>query len=186
MSCQFTKFAYFAVKLRHVVAYGYYLKLFIWIHVWIALNKFNHCYQLFNHVLYLDIYWSISDTAGLLFYLPVNNSGWTCYYQLQRFLFHLGLHLVHSINASCSVSTHDLLLPTTTITILIMGFNSHWNSVTMWLTIANYQAIIPIVDFILCSVRTHIYHDTNYRHGLFHIASTSSCPPFVVTIQIGY
>lgn len=139
MSCQFTKFAYFAVKLRHVVAYGYYLKLFIWIHVWIALNKFNHCYQLFNHVLYLDIYWSISDTAGLLFYLPVNNSGWTCYYQLQRFLFHLGLHLVHSINASCSVSTHDLLLPTTTITILIMGFNSHWNSVNMWLTTANYQ-----------------------------------------------
>lgn len=47
-------------------AYGYYLKLFIWIHVSIAINRLNHCHQLFNYVHNLDINWSISDTACLL------------------------------------------------------------------------------------------------------------------------
>lgn len=67
-----------------------------------------------------------------LFYVPVNNSGLTCYYQLQGFLFHLGLHLVFSINTRLAITNYR-------VTILIMEFNSHWNSVNMWLAIANYQ-----------------------------------------------
>lgn len=140
-----------------------YLIIVLSVH-WV--NKLNHCHQLFDHVHNLDVNWNILNTAGLFgffFYFSVNNSGWTCYYQLQGFFFHLGLCFMFT---SCyyklpwepfsswesiqtgTVITRDLLSPTA-------------------------RTIIQIVDFILCSIRTHIYNDTHYRHGLFHFASTS-------------
>lgn len=68
------------------------------------------------------------------FHVPVKNSWLNCIYQRSGFCLWSTL---------CSVSTQDLLLPSTTITILIMGYNSHWNSVNMWLTMANYQENNP-------------------------------------------
>lgn len=43
-----------------------------------------------------------------LFYVPVNYLGWTCYYQLQGFLFHLGIHIVFGINTRLAFTNyHD-------------------------------------------------------------------------------
>lgn len=96
-------------NLRHLVcyhAYRYYLKLVVLIHVWIAINKFIHCHQLFNYVCYLDINWSISDTAGLLcFIFQSTIQAKLAIVNYQDSCFISGF-------TSCSVSTHDLLLPT--------------------------------------------------------------------------
>lgn len=83
---------------------------------------------------------------------------------------------------SCSVSIHELLLSITMIITLIMGFNSSWNSVNIWLIIASIKTIPPIVDFILCSVSSHIYHDTHYCHGLNQLQIQSFLYTVVVTI----
>lgn len=85
-------------------------------------------------VRHLNIFLVYQILLVSFFHVPVNNSWLNCYYQRSGFCLWSTL---------CSVSTQDLLLPSTTITILIIGYNSHWNSVNMWLTVANYQENNP-------------------------------------------
>lgn len=84
----------------------------------------------------------------------------------------------------CLASAHDLLLSTTKITILIMGFNSHWNSGNTWLTIANYQDNKSHRGLKFCAQCVH----TSTTIPIFVMAyfKSTSCSLIVVTIQIGY
>lgn len=72
----------------------------------VALLKFNQCHRLFNHADYFDNNRNLSDTAMLFVYVPVNILGWTCFYQLPGFLFHLRLHLVFGINTQLAITNY--------------------------------------------------------------------------------
>lgn len=107
-------------------------------------------------------------TCYSLFYLPVNNSVWTCYYQLQGILFHLRLHLVFSIKKRLAITNyHD--------NHLIMRLNSHWNMSTCDLLSPTTRAIIPVGDFILCSVRTSTTISTVVISHCIHLILCSFC-----------